>query len=89
MDKRVTPPKRVPSPTWGPPPPYKQALSRPLRQVYNKRGYFTDFVGSRHHENGQGNVGNEQILSTKRSIKRFIFASNKNTSHFVPFASHP
>ena len=27
MDRRVIPPKRVTSPTWGPPPPYKQALS--------------------------------------------------------------
>ena len=27
MDKRVTPPKRVPSPTWSPTPPCKQALS--------------------------------------------------------------
>ena len=27
MDRRVTPPKRVTSPTWGSPPPYKQALS--------------------------------------------------------------
>ena len=26
MDKRVTPPKRVTSPTWGHPPPCKQAL---------------------------------------------------------------
>ena len=26
MDKRVTPPRRVTSPTWGPPPPCKQAL---------------------------------------------------------------
>ena len=26
MDRRVTPPKRVPSPNWGPPPPCKQAL---------------------------------------------------------------
>ena len=28
MDKRVTPPKRVTSPTWGPPPPCKQVLIR-------------------------------------------------------------
>ena len=28
MDRRVTPPKRVTSPTWGPPPPRKQALSQ-------------------------------------------------------------
>ena len=27
MDWRVTPPKWVTSPTWGPPPPCKQALS--------------------------------------------------------------
>ena len=26
MDRRVTPPERVTSPTWGPPPPCKQAL---------------------------------------------------------------
>ena len=28
IDGRVTPTKRVTSPTWGPPPPCKQALSR-------------------------------------------------------------
>ena len=28
MDRRVTPPRRVTSPTWGPPPPCKQALIR-------------------------------------------------------------
>ena len=27
MDRRVTPPKQVTSPTWGPPPPCKQALN--------------------------------------------------------------
>ena len=27
MDRRVTPPKRVTTPTWGPPPPCTQALS--------------------------------------------------------------
>ena len=27
MDRRVTPPQRVSSPTWGPPPPCKQVLS--------------------------------------------------------------
>ena len=26
MDRRVTPPKRITSPTWGPPPPCKQAF---------------------------------------------------------------
>ena len=28
MERRVTPPRRVTSPTWGPPPPCKQALTR-------------------------------------------------------------
>ena len=27
MERRVTPPRRVTSPTWGPPPPCKQALN--------------------------------------------------------------
>ena len=30
MDRRVTTPKRVTSPTWGPPPPCKQALTKPF-----------------------------------------------------------
>ena len=30
MDRRVTPPKRVTSPTWGPPPLCKQALREVL-----------------------------------------------------------
>ena len=30
MDRRVTPPKRVTSPTWGPPPPCEQVLSEKL-----------------------------------------------------------
>ena len=33
MDRRVTPPKQVTSPTWGPPPPCKQARSEDLRII--------------------------------------------------------
>ena len=33
MDRRVTPPKRVTSPTWGPPLPCKQALSQKFKLV--------------------------------------------------------
>ena len=37
MDRRVTPPKRVTSPTCSPPPPCKQALTRRLcRTFYEK-----------------------------------------------------
>ena len=32
MDRRATPPKRVTSPIWGPPPPCKQALTVKLRK---------------------------------------------------------
>ena len=33
MDRRVTPPKQVTSPTWGPPPPCKRARSEDLRII--------------------------------------------------------
>ena len=36
MDRRVTPPKRVTSPTWGPPHPCKQALSQFIFLCYVK-----------------------------------------------------
>ena len=39
MDRRVTPSKRVTSPTWGPPPPCKQALSH----IYDIASIFTQF----------------------------------------------
>ena len=35
MDRRVTPPKRVTSPTWGPPPPCKQALNSISRWLHS------------------------------------------------------
>ena len=34
MNRRVTPPKRVTSPTWGPPPPCKQALT--IQKAYSE-----------------------------------------------------
>ena len=36
MDRRVTPPKRVTSPTWGPPRPCKQALNLHKNRYYIK-----------------------------------------------------
>ena len=49
MDKRVTPPKRVTSPTWGPPPPCKQALISSMyrfgRRIYSIES-FIDFFKS-------------------------------------------
>ena len=36
MDRRVTPPKRVTSPTWGPPPLCKQTAPKLLEEVLTK-----------------------------------------------------
>ena len=42
MDRQVTPPKRVTSPTWGPPLPYKQALIH--LEILLDGGAHPDFV---------------------------------------------
>ena len=43
MDRRVTPPKRVTSPTWGPPPPRKRALRQLIHRVFmNLKMYHAD-----------------------------------------------
>ena len=45
MDRRVTPPKKVSSPTWGPPPPCKQALNYAiLARQYLVGFYIRDFT---------------------------------------------
>ena len=41
MDRRVTPLKRVTSPTWGPPPPFKQALKQRLKTCFLRIGTIT------------------------------------------------
>ena len=38
MDSRVTPPKRVTSSTWGPPPPCKQALKEGINNTAETKG---------------------------------------------------
>ena len=42
MDRQVTPPKRVTSPTWGPPPPCKRALIH--LEIVLDGGAYPDFV---------------------------------------------
>ena len=60
MDRRVIPPKRVTSPTWGPPPPCKQALSytflggkinvvRDLVHFFFYCCSFSSCIGGRYH----------------------------------------
>ena len=48
MDRRVTPPKRVTSPTWGPPPPCKQAPSD-YRETTDKRSSVIHNNYDEHH----------------------------------------
>ena len=40
MDRRVTPTKQVSSPTWGPPPPCKQALSFAILAIQSFEGFY-------------------------------------------------
>ena len=49
MDRRVTPPKRVTSPTWGPPPPCKQALNY-VQGSYLQAFTFSELKNS-HYQN--------------------------------------
>ena len=42
MDRQVTPPERVTSPTWGPPLPCKQALSAILFLAHGRRKSIND-----------------------------------------------
>ena len=39
MDRRITPPKRVTSPAWGPPHPCKQALTLVRNLNYPENGF--------------------------------------------------
>ena len=47
MDKRVTPPKRVTSPTWGPPTPCKQALRIRSFSLNRDYSYLLTFANVR------------------------------------------
>ena len=52
VDRRVTPPKRVTSPTWGPPPQCKQALKDSICSSY-RVAYNTDVAAtSKFSQNG-------------------------------------
>ena len=52
MDRRVTPPRRVTSPTWGPPPPCIQALSGEVLFTILIRGHSPNFLVSNIKANG-------------------------------------
>ena len=56
-NRRVTPPKRVTSPTWGPPPPCKQALSG--LNLEKCRGFFP-----------QGKQSKLSVIMRCMSVKR-------------------
>ena len=72
MDRQVTPPKRVTSPTWGPPPPCKQALNK-QNNFARASCVFTAFLCHRLHDfnakmsNSTCHVGRKQA-TTKFSL---------------------
>ena len=48
MDWRVTPPKRVTSPTWGPPPPCKQAFNLTMKEFTRMIGFVSLMASAEH-----------------------------------------
>ena len=57
MDRRVTPPKRVTPPAWGPPPPCKQTLNHtsllpsPITSVKSVRRIAVKYTDFNRHSN--------------------------------------
>ena len=62
MDRRVTPPKRVTSPTWAPPPPCKQALSG--LNLEKCRGFFPQGKAKQTVRNNEVSVKRRLIAVT-------------------------
>ena len=83
MDRRVTPPKRVTSPTWGSPPPCnKQALSvgQPTIECFHSRGqHLYKFIGTKEsvciikefnsHRTGLGHQYGRRDVMCKHSME--------------------
>ena len=91
MDSRVTPPKQVTSPTWGPPPPCKQALKCSLvhtlvNKYHRGRASSTKFIFVESEEGwgpGDGggvgnstNMGIDEPLSVLKPWPCFIELKN-------------
>ena len=75
MDRRFTPPKRETSPTWGPPPPCKQALNIYIYYIhtekYSLKSYVVNF--------------RTQISSSQSEERTMVFTREKNdTSNQKP-----
>ena len=78
MDRRVTPPKRVTSPTWGPPPPCKQALRKRVRAVSNfitLAPFHTSFLML---GNSSGVDSKELYLSSEKERENCCLASTSS-----------
>ena len=61
-DRRVSPPKRVTSPIWGPPPPCKKALGWQIQSTYCSLNVWSfNFVDSIYYY-WNGNIGQDGML---------------------------
>ena len=63
MDRRVTPPKRIISPTWSPPPPCKQALI--VLSANNREASFPHYSQTGKTVNSKKNFWNVIVLQEK------------------------
>ena len=83
MDRRYTPPKRVTSPTWGPPPPCKQAL-----RIFLARCFINLGLGETAHlPLHRANINTYFSLRAKRWLRGGVggqFPWNLNWFDFFP-----
>ena len=64
MDRRVTPPKRVTSPTWGPPPPCKQALSKHGYKTFSPSAFQSLSLSSETNSYKWNRINERNLLQT-------------------------
>ena len=74
MDRRVSPPKRVTSPIWGPPPPCKKALGWQIQSIYCTLNVWRFFVDSIYYY-WHGNIGQDGVLKITRGQFNRTFTS--------------
>ena len=82
MDGWATPPKRVTSPTWGPPPPCKQALS-PTKQRCSCAKYITAKKDKKRAARENLFFANQKKKCAARAI---CFFANSDLLNLMPFS---
>ena len=80
VERRVTPPKRDTTPTWGPPPPCKQALSLAGEKILSHSLHTTNQLYSSTNSSYAIFLWIEILLFVMRPHIRFLPSLNKETT---------